>query len=163
MKHLQGFILLLALIGWLLPVPIQADEKPMFIVYPSSEPAWVVEPDLETAEKLYQEWLKPKPRIAKQLTKPTSYNACSCVSYARWRSGMNVGPIGVARNHPVNTHTPSIGALAVTYESGAGHLSYIVDMDDKFIYVDEANYSRCKVTYRRAIPINSKLIKGFYK
>lgn len=158
--------MLLALTYWLLPQPIEAKEKYEFIyldnqVVSLHDESSVLEGDRAVAEQLYQQWLtKPK---TQSLKKPADYNPCSCVSYARWRSGINVGSIGVARNHPVNSQTPSIGAIAITYESSAGHLSYIVDMDDTYIYVDEANYTRCRVTYRRAIPINSKLIKGYYK
>lgn len=119
---------------------------------------------MEAANRLHEEWLKAK-QPKKQLstaTQPANYNPCNCVSYTSWRSGRVVRSIGVARNHPVTTQTPFIGAIVVTYESGAGHLSYLVGMDDNFIYVDEANYSRCRVTYNRAIPISSKLIKGYY-
>lgn len=166
MERYKRILLLLALSYWLVPLPTQAQQKYEF-VYLDTQPVvndedWVMEGDRVVAEQLYQQWLQnKKPR--QQLKKPTNYNACSCVSYARWRSGINVGSIGVARNHPVNSQTPSIGAIAITYESSAGHLSYIVDIDANYIYVDEANYSRCRVTYRRAIPINSKLIKGYYK
>ncbi len=108
----------------------------------------------------YENWQKSKPKT--KVYKPVDYNPCSCVSYARWRSGINTGPIGVARNHKVNSQIPKVGALAVTYESSAGHLSYVVAIDANYIYVDEANYSRCRVTYNRAIPRNSKVIKGYY-
>lgn len=169
MEQLKRVFLLLALVTWLVPQPIKAQEKVTFRIYDSPDKDWVMGRDVATANKLYQQWLLErdstrnlqKPR--KLLTKPVGYNVCSCVSYARWRSGINVGPIGVARNHPVNSQTPSIGDIAVTYESRAGHLSYIVDIDANYIYVDEANYSSCRVTYHRAIPINSPLIKGFYK
>lgn len=162
MEQLKRVFLLLALVTWLVPQPILAQEKVTFKIYDSPDKDWVMEGDVATAEMLYQQWLLEK-QPKKLLTKPVGFNPCSCVSYARYRSGINVGSIGVARNHPVNSQTPSIGAIVITYESKAGHLSYIIDIDANYIYVDEANYSRCRVTYRRAIPINSPLIKGYYK
>ena len=129
-----------------------------------AEESPVLEPNLEIAQDLYKEWSKPKkPRsVAKTSPQDTGYNICSCVSYARYRTGINVGSIGVARNHPVNSQTPKVGAILITYESSAGHASVVVGFDSEYVYVDEANYSRCKLTKGRAIRLNSKLIKGYY-
>jgi hypothetical protein len=126
-------------------------------------------PDLAVADTLYQEWLKEqaKPKIALKRhsvalqPSPSGYNVCSCVSFARWKTGINVGSIGVARNHPVNSHTPSVGAIVVTYESYAGHLAVVTAVDGQYISVIEANHIHCQVG-TRTIRIDSPLIKGYY-
>lgn len=119
----------------------------------------------EDSEKLYQDWLKSKQskKSIKKLAPPTGYDACSCVSYARWRSGINVGSIGQAKNHPINSQTPTVGALVITSESEAGHLAVVSALDDMFIYLDEANYSSCRVTISRPLLRTSSLIKGYYQ
>ena len=168
---MRKIAIILALLGWLFYAPLtaaQTNEKPTQDFSNYQEPDnWVMDRSWGDEKLAYENWQKSKPKpkakVYTQLNKPTAYNPCSCVSYARYRSGINVGPIGVARNHPVNSHSPSLGAILITYESKAGHASYVVDFDDKFVYVDEANYSSCRVTYRRAIPLTSKLIKGYYK
>ncbi len=88
---------------------------------------------------------------------------CSCVLGARYYSGIDIGPIGYAKNHPVNLAYPAIGAIVVTYESWAGHEATIISIADDFSYFDviETNFIRCAVTTRRIYTNNSK-IKGYY-
>jgi surface antigen len=136
-----------------------------------AEDSPVLEPNLEITASLYQDWQKAqaeakKPRsVAKTASKgvSTGYDVCSCVSYMRWRTGINVGSIGNARNHPVNSQTPKVGAIIVTYESARGHVGVVGSWDENYVYLEsEANYSRCSLTKGRAIPIHSKVIKGYY-
>jgi hypothetical protein len=145
--------------------------KLIFQVGVGTEPKVPIGPRLPDGPSL-AELQKPQPKPQKRINKidskprlkaPTGFTPCSCVSYARFITGINVGPIGVARNHPVNSSVPIIGAIMITYESRAGHASVVISFDDKFVYVNEANYSSCKVTYNRAIPIDSEVIKGYYK
>lgn len=111
------------------------------------------------AERLY----KKQQRVVKsRVTATRSYNPCSCVSYARYIRGVDVGSIGVARNHPVNAQVPTVGAYVVTYESWAGHLGVVTGVTDTHIIISEANYVRCTVTKGRMLPIDSPLIKGYY-
>ena len=161
---LKRFLIVLSLttlITWVFPIQVkivQAKQEPVQ-VWTESDVTVVKDP--VAGQIAYDNWLKSV--YIRQPVHEDGFNVCSCVSYARWRSGIDVGSIGVARNHPVNSKTPSVGAIVVTYESGAGHLAYVVNFDDQFIYLDEANYSKCSVTHNRALSINSRLIKGYFK
>lgn len=94
---------------------------------------------------------------------PTGYSSCSCVSYAKYKTGFTQS-VGKARNWPTNSDTPSEGAVIITYESSLGHVGIVSHWDATNVYLEsEANYSRCKMTYGRAIPIDSPLIKGYWK
>lgn len=162
MERIKRILLLLALSYWLMPQSIAAQEKYEFKIYPQTEPAWVVEPDYEVAERLYQEWLtrqKPKTRVT---SVSGSFNPCNCVSYARYKTGINVGPIGLAKYHPVNSTVPIIGGLIVTYESWRGHLGVVVGISATTVTIDDYNYSPCAHTIRE-LPLDSSLIKGYYK
>ena len=110
---------------------VTGDSKPQEVAF--------LQPDPVAAEQLYQQWLDSKKN------KIPSYNICSCVSYAKWKSGINVGSIGVALNHPVNSDTPNVGAIVVQKIDSAGyrntgHLSVVEKVnDDGTIIVIEAN------------------------
>jgi hypothetical protein len=118
-----------------------------------------LEPNPEQVDVLYQEWLKEQEiKKRKQVGK---FDPCSCVSYARWKSGINVGPIGKAKNHPIDSDTPTVGGLVITNESGAGHLAVIKQVWAETIVVDESNYVPCKVSSRE-IRRDSPSIIGYY-
>lgn len=59
---------------------------------------------------------------------------------------------------------PRVGSVVVTSESSAGtntgHVAYIEDVRDGYIYVVESNYVRLTVSHGR-IPIGSPLIRGY--
>lgn len=124
-----------------------------------------IDPSLNTPQVIYQPYpsefkTKPKPRT-KRVVQTKGYDPCSCVSYSRWKSGIYTGRIGVARRHPINSQTPTIGAIVVTNESWAGHVGVVISVGDGQFTITEANYSRCRVG-TRTLSINSKVIKGFY-
>lgn len=102
--------------------------------------------------------LKPKPKpIAGQ-----SFNPCNCVSFARWKTGVNTGSIGVARNHPINSQIPKVGAIVVMDSKyPSGHLAVITEVADETISIIEANATPCQVT-SRTIDKNNRLIMGYY-
>lgn len=91
---------------------------------------------------------------------------CSCVTTAKALSGINVGSIGAARNHPVNSKEPSIGAIVKTTESSwganTGHLGVVMAMSDTTITVKDGNYWGCALT-RRTLSRDSRLIVGYFK
>ena len=90
-----------------------------------------------------------------------SYDPCSCVSTARALTGINVGPIGLAKNHPINTDTPIIGGIVITTESYAGHLATVTGIDENYIYVTDGNYVPCAVT-KRKIKRDDPVIRGYF-
>jgi hypothetical protein len=120
-------------------------------------------PNLVAKVAMPQPVAKP---IVKQLVKPKSkaYNPCSCVSYARWLTGINVGTIKVAKNHPVNSQTPIVGSLVVfgaNKKSPAGHLAVVIAVNGDKMTIKESNWHYCHEG-QRVIPIKEPDIKGFY-
>ena len=126
----------------------------------------------EVAEQLYQAWLekqKPVVNIAGTVLKsividpgPYMYNGlCSCVKYARAISGINVGPVGNAKNHPTNRILPVIGGLFITYEGPSGHMGIVIGIEGNEFIGEDFNYESCTKTIRK-LPIDSPLIKGYY-
>lgn len=166
MSRLTASLLLLTLVAgyYLMPTQAQANTATplVFKIDKSlSEPRYVNGPLLSElgAKK------KPTPQAKVGNTKATrkvSTGYCSCVLYVKARIGYTKS-VGAARNFPINSNTPSTGAVIVTYESKLGHVGIVSHWDDKYVYLEsEANYSRCKVTYGRKIAINSSKIKGYY-
>ena len=88
------------------------------------------------------------------------YDKCNCVSYARWKTGMNVGPIGVAGNHPVNSSKPLIGGYVI-FNGYPGHMSVVTALDGDFITIEEANYTPCEYG-TRTIDVTQFDIKGYF-
>lgn len=89
------------------------------------------------------------------------YNVCSCVSYARWRSGINVPPMGLAKYWPVNSDIPVVGAVVVFGGSSTGHAAVVVEILGTKMRLDEANYTRCRVTTDRWVDMNDPTILGY--
>lgn len=89
-----------------------------------------------------------------------SFNPCNCWSYVKSKKpGMKTG-YGKARNYPVNSQVPQIGAIIITYESSSGHMGIVARVDENNVIIDDYNYKRCSHTIR-SLPLNSKLIKGY--
>ena len=135
----------------IIPIQLSASERSYEaekIIYnpynPANETAWDEYQTRQAAQK-----------------KSNGFNPCSCVSYARWATGIDVGPIYLAKYHPVNSSTPAVGGLAITYESWAGHISVVTAISEQTFRVKEYNYSSCKYT-ERELPQNYRLLKGFY-
>ena len=163
--------LLISLLAWIVPQPqIARAEKAQPIVYQIDETLKQKNNNPNT-ENPNQKGQKPntktKPQTPKKIvgTKKVQnapYGYCSCVIFVKAQIGYTK-PVGLARNFPVNSHTPTSGAVIVTYESRAGHVGIVSHFDANWVYLKaEANYSRCEITYGRKIAINSKLIKGYF-
>ena len=93
---------------------------------------------------------------------PRGYDPCSCVSYARWRTGINVGSVGTASRHPVNSDVPRVGGLIILYDRQAGHAGAVENVNG-----EEITYSDCNEDYhckcgKRTILLSDSKIKGFY-
>lgn len=85
-------------------------------------------------------------------------DAGQCVPFARAYSGIQIS--GTAKNIPINSSTPEVGAVVITYESGAGHAAVVTGISGDILEVIERNFEPGKVT-KRKLSINSGLIKGF--
>ncbi len=105
--------------------------------------------------------IKRKVATAYKAYKTTGYNACSCVLAARAKSGINVGPIGFARNHPINNYNPQVGAVIITNESKAGHVGVVIAVQGEAITIWEGNYRPCQIS-TRTISQNNPVIRGYY-
>jgi surface antigen len=95
-------------------------------------------------------------------TDGTITNLCSCVTFAKQRSGINVGSIGVARNHPINSQTPKVGGIVVLREGKVGHVAVVIGVENGSIILDEANYVHCHRTTGRTLPLDSPDIRGYF-
>ena len=106
---------------------------------------------------------KPSPQ-RNSYGKTYGFNPCSCVSYVqKFYPGIRTAN-GLARTWPVNSKTPTVGAVVVLREgSGAGHVAIVTNISATHLTVTESNYTRCRQTSGRTIPINSRLIIGFYQ
>jgi len=157
---LRYLLITIALVIWLVPAPVRAEKiTPLvFKIDPSlNEPKYVLSPHLSELQKI-----PSKPIVSKSKGIKTSGQYCSCVLYVKAKIGYTKS-VGAARNWPTNSNTPSKGAVIVTYESRSGHVGIVSHFDDTYVYLEsEANYSRCKITYGRKLPLNSPLIKGYY-
>lgn len=156
-------------------IQVQAYELPNLVVveepyvYIEEEESPVLEADVAVAEALYKEWQieqakaqtiqKKSNKYKKQAQNYTNY--CSCVLYAKSQTGFTQS-VGNARNWPKNSKTPMVGGVVVTNESRAGHVAIITKIEDSLLFIQEANYSRCKLS-SRTINVRDPRIIGFWK
>lgn len=91
------------------------------------------------------------------------YNPCSCVSFAKSRTGYNK-PVGNAKNWPVNALFPTLGSVVVinTGRYEPGHVAIIIGFEGNDMILEEANYVNCKYTSGRRLKIDDPSIIGFY-
>ena len=99
-------------------------------------------------------------KLAQSPQKSYGYNPCNCVSFARWKTGIDVGIIGVAGNHPVNSINPIVGGYVI-FKGNPGHIAVVTSVDNDFITIEEANYKPCAYG-TRTINLNQSNIKGYY-
>lgn len=113
------------------------------------------------AEQLYQDWLteQKKPKAVKKVTAKAA--VCSCVLYAKALTGYTKS-IGVARRWTKNSPVPVVGGVVITNESPAGHVAFVAALDGDIMTLDEANYTRCKVTAGRKLNVNNPIVLGFW-
>ena len=129
------------------------------IPYVKNTNEFLPQPDPSEVDRLYREWqVEQEIKTKKQ---KGNFDPCSCVSYAKWKSGIDVGSIGAAKNHPINSDTPRVGSLVITNESTAGHLAVVIQVWADTIVISESNYIECQVGTRE-IRRDSPLIMGYY-
>lgn len=90
-----------------------------------------------------------------------TFNPCNCWSYVKYKRGgeMPLG-YGAAKNYPINSQIPIVGAIIITYESNAGHMGIVSAITDNKVVIDDYNYEHCAHTVRE-LPIDSSIIKGY--
>jgi hypothetical protein len=105
----------------------------------------------------------PQYKVSKQVQRrsnPANLSH-SCVNYAHAVVGIKQ-PIGLAKNQPMNSKTPTEGAIVVTNESSAGHLAIITEVREDGIVLKEANYTHGKITEGRFLAFDSGRIRGYF-
>lgn len=125
-----------------------------------NQPIAFLEADPVAADTLYQNWLDAK------RNKISRYDICSCVSYAKYKSGINVGSIGAAKNHPINSNLPAVGAIVVmnVNSQGAyntGHLGVVLSFTENSVTITEANYVHCAIS-TRTMALSDTSIRGYF-
>lgn len=121
-----------------------------------------LQPDPEVVDRLYAEWKLGKKQKEKSSIAKYIYNGeCSCVLYAQDISGINVGSIGKARNHPINSHEPTYGAIVVLNEGASGHIAMVGSVFAETFFVLEFNFSKCQFGTREIRKDYEKII-GYY-
>lgn len=93
------------------------------------------------------------------LKEPNKY-AYNCETYLE-SIGVEIPQgYGYAKNLPVKTKTPFVGAVMVSYESDLGHVSLVREIEGNILTVEDGNFYSGYRTIR-TIYLNSWVIKGF--
>jgi hypothetical protein len=156
------------------PTPIYAknDNQPK-LYFRTDVPIELPEPAkaaIAKAEAEQKALAKQKALLVKKASTKAAlpYNPCSCVSYAKWLSGINVGSVGAAKNHPINSTMPVVGGLIV-FKAGIGmsqlgHLAVVIAVDGNLITTKGGNEQSCVAgTIRHYdMGVDYIRIKGFY-
>lgn len=115
-------------------------------------------------------WMKTSPSLAEMRQAQTQpkkksnlgFNPCSCISFVRWKSGINVGPVGVAKKHPVNTQEPIVGAIMILNGKTTGHALFVEEVREDDVVASDCNSdNKCKCG-TQIIKKDDQRIKGFY-
>lgn len=94
---------------------------------------------------------------AQYVPTPVRYNSASCVLYAKQLTGYNK-PVGLAKNWPVNSQQPSLGAVVIFKYV---HVAVITDIASDSFIITEANYIHNKIS-TRSLPFDDPSIRGYY-
>jgi len=95
-------------------------------------------------------------------TAGNSYKAGYCTWYVKQIRPQTPNGLGNAYEWPVNSQTPSVGAVVKTRESRLGHVAYVQSVGNGTITIREMNYRGRYVVSERTIPIESWFIIGYY-
>lgn len=85
--------------------------------------------------------------------------AWDCVNYLR-KTGVYVPSGAWAYRIRVNTRTPAVGRVIVTYEGPIGHFGVVIGLSNGLVHIRDGNYDYGYETHR-TLPANSRLIKGY--
>lgn len=181
MKRIQASFLLLALVCWLVPRQLIAEEKHTAPTEPVVE-NWVIsKADItpEQSAQLYQEWeqkskVRPKPKTVPvagveaptEKQRNTNFAKGNCTAYVAqkvvvtWRGNANRWlPNAKAQGYRTD-RIPEAGAILVTNESRAGHVAYIEEVNGSEVTFSEWNVAGKYKKTVRTFNINDKRIVG---
>jgi surface antigen len=107
---------------------------------------------------------KALPKIRTASTNQNSGNGYS-YGYCTWYVAQEKGITerwGNARDWPVNSNTPQVGAIIVTYESRLGHVGKVIKViDSETITIREMNYAGWNKISERTVKYRTLPLKGF--
>ena len=89
---------------------------------------------------------------------PPVWTYCSCIEFAKWKTGHEGERWGNAENIQPNIIVPEIGDFVLI----ENHLATIIEKKQNEIQVDEGNWIKCKRT-SRWLNINDKNIRGYVR
>lgn len=99
-----------------------------------------------------------------KITTDNPYPYGWCTWYVAQQKGIHTS-FGNAKEWPVNSQTPQVGAVMVTYESWRGHVAFVESVNGDQITVSEMNFGKGfsmfgKVS-KRTVNIRLIPLKGF--
>lgn len=115
----------------------------------------------EVTQELWEAWQVEQSRKTANLAASKGFDPCSCVSFAKWATGVNPGSFGLAKNYPVNSVYPVVGGLAVFDSGGTGHIGVVIVVGPQIFRIKEYNWKPCSYS-ERDIPYDQTNLKGFY-
>ncbi len=109
----------------------------------------------EGIQRQSDQYVSELPTIA-----PSPYDPCSCVSYAKAKTGQTE-VWGQPNRLTPKTQVPQVGLVVLLNEGPFGHAAVVVSVSDTTIKITEANYIRCKVGTRTLLRADPR-IRGYY-
>ncbi len=85
------------------------------------------------------------------------FTSCNCYQFAKYVSGIDFPRMS---NIQPNT-MPSVGSIAIFDYNGIEHIAVIVELNEAYFLVNEANYKPCKIGTRRVRYDDERLV-GFW-
>jgi hypothetical protein len=85
--------------------------------------------------------------------------SCNCVLFSKDYLGITE-TLGVAKNIKPTSTEPTIGSMILLNEGPLGHVGVVLDIFDNEVWIVEANYKPCTITYR-ALKTDDPRIKGY--
>lgn len=119
----------------------------------------------EQAEKAEEARNLAEQELVKRAEALVGTRGGSCVDFAKDFKGVprriRWTKDGLARTIRVDTHTPVVGALILTRESGSGHVGLVLPPTrEGYTRILDSNYKKNTVTIRE-IPTSSPIIRGY--
>jgi len=129
----------------LLATPVYALEAPEFDWSSIIIVEETVEEEVVEEEIVEEKWVDTDTSIL-----------CNCWAYTTQRIGKVVPMASFVPNSD-----PVVGGVAIEYFNGLKHVSYIIEVSELGITVQETNYNHCQFS-ERFIPFTSHRLHGFW-
>lgn len=84
---------------------------------------------------------------------------CNCVLFAKDYLGITE-TLGVAKYIKPDSKEPKVGSMILLNEGPLGHVGVVLDIYEDEVWIVEANFRKCNITYR-ALQTNDPRIRGY--